>query len=63
MFIRKLRALGYPKADSFHSHGEGSLRDLVIWLEDEIFNSELPAQLNFDLRNAVPPAWKSAFRA
>jgi hypothetical protein len=63
MLTRKLQAVGYPRVDSFSLTEEASVRDLVIWMEEAIFNTDLPSQLITTLGNALHPAWNSSFRA
>lgn len=61
MSTRKLKALGYPKEGSFNIHDEAAVRDLVVWLEDRIFYTELPHHVLTNLRAANSEhAWNLA---
>lgn len=42
MSLRKLRAVGYPLSGTFKISDEYSFRHLVVWLEENIFATDLP---------------------
>eukprot|EP00038_Savillea_parva_P012659 m.206134 g.206134 ORF g.206134 m.206134 type:complete len:244 (-) comp23219_c0_seq1:29-760(-) len=60
MLERKLRALGYPHADTFDPMNDGQLRNLVVWLEDTKI-CKYKIEDRTPLRDADSAAWVAAF--
>ncbi|XP_055338773.1 RNA transcription, translation and transport factor protein-like [Paramacrobiotus metropolitanus] len=61
MINRKLRALGYPEAPRFNANDDMSIRKMVVWLEDNVFYTELSADLLDALHNLNHPEWNTVF--
>ncbi|GAU99223.1 hypothetical protein RvY_10255 [Ramazzottius varieornatus] len=62
MTTRKILAVGYPEAKHFALNDETKVRRLVVWLEDNIFNTELPQDFLDNLRNVSHPQWTQLFQ-
>lgn len=60
--MRKVTAVGYPDAKHFAWNDETKVRRLVVWLEDNIFNTELAPEFLENLRNVSHPQWNQLFQ-
>jgi RLL motif-containing protein 1 len=62
MFLRKLLAIGYPGISQFSINDEASIRDLVIWLEDNVFYTDFSPEFMSQLHNVKDPEWNRVFK-
>jgi len=61
IFSRKLRALDYRNADTFNLNNEGEVRNLIVFLEDNIIQRYTPDQ-RAPLKDIKNQAWVGTFK-
>lgn len=61
MFQRKLLSVGYPGISQFNINDESSVRDLVTWLEDNVFFTDFSDEFMSKLHDVRDPKWNQVF--